>query len=290
LDSSGNGLTLTDYNSDYPLSATSEMGDGSLYNDTGNYVQGLYRVDAGLPASFPGISGGTGTDFTVYFRFKPASTAVGANFRGVLWSKSGFGVQQNPNYSDMLCRMYSTGLHDITASLGDTNWHTIILRWNGSGDDEFSVYTDSVKEGTTHTLATNDNDFEEAFKVGNLYHNPPQSAYSMAGYLDEVAIWDEPLSTDDIALLDSVGIQDFLAYVEVSTATAASAALKATISTTADTGATLGTSRTSIAIDDTDAPRRVHTGRRIVNGKRTGGGRRVSGGRIVGPRAGRGRR
>jgi len=71
---------------------------------------------------------------------------------------------------------------------------------------------------------------------------------------------------------------------------AASSALKAAASTTGGTGATLGTARTSVLVEEHDAPRRVHTGRRIVNGKRTGGGRRVSGGRIVGPRAGRGRR
>lgn len=57
----------------------------------------------------------------------------------------------------MRFRCYSTGTGwvgaDTNAAIG-TGWHHIVGRWNGSGDDEISIWVDGVKQTATATMAT----------------------------------------------------------------------------------------------------------------------------------------
>jgi Concanavalin A-like lectin/glucanases superfamily len=211
-DGSGNGLTLADNNSDYPFSATSWSGDGSLYGTgfTPTNNSYLLRTDANLPATFPGKNAGSGIDYTVYVRFRTGGNTAVSRWLITKWVTGLVGAFRifHQASNNIVADHYNSSsvAHSIVWTLPDTtNFHSVVLRWQGGTDDEVAGFLNGTKSGTTHTVSTIKTS-TGGLEVGNVQG----TTRFFLGYIDEIAIWDEALSDAQIASLHSLGIYAFL--------------------------------------------------------------------------------
>jgi hypothetical protein len=95
----------------------------------------------------------------------------------------------------------------------DTEWHHILVTYNGNSDlDGVTMYidgssvalslasTDSLPSGTDITTATD-------MCLGGFINNAASNTriYSFTGNMDEVAIWDKELSSDEVSAVYNSG-------------------------------------------------------------------------------------
>jgi hypothetical protein len=210
-DSSGNQFHMPDAgNDDYRFSSVSDLG-GSLL---GVYTEAncLQEVDANCPSTFPGKDSGTGTDYTVYIRCRvpasPGASYHAATIKGTDGTYSWKIVNQTSS-TIMRAQHYGDSAHHGMNFTGvnDGNWHSYVIRWQGSTDDEFSFWKDGVKNATTFTVS-NVRATTTPFKIGNFEID---GVWPFEDYIDEVAVYDRALPDQYIGLIASTGLHPYFA-------------------------------------------------------------------------------
>jgi hypothetical protein len=217
VDGSGAGRDFLDTGSfGYDFSVDSDFGDNSLDSPLVGRPQALSILDTSLPLDFPGKLGGTGDSYTIYIRTKTRASATGSarQFldKSALFT-SGWLISNETtnNDRDVLCRHTDTlsANHDITVTLPDhLNFHTVIMRYRGSTDDELSVWLNAVKDPVTRTPVDGPDQHAGAFFGGNSGNIGNRS---MDARLDEVAVWARDLTEAEIVQLDAEGVEAFTA-------------------------------------------------------------------------------
>jgi len=195
---------------DYPLSAVSEMGDGSLLHTIKESQNALSVAEANLPADFPGKASGTGTDYTVYLRIRtqPSISTIGRIYAIHADAFKGWYISQEVTNGDrdVGCVHTDDGntSHFITLTTPDTtNFHTVVMRYK---DGVVTGWLNGVKDGTEHTV-TGPKEAATALFLGNSGDAEPRSPDA---YQDELAIFARALTDAEIVTLDEAGIWEFL--------------------------------------------------------------------------------
>jgi len=218
-DLSGNGNTMLDYSnmghSEEGLNGHCAYGDDTVVS-TSDYC--LYIADGNLPATWPGKDGGSCSAYTFYIRARITTTVHVDQIRGIFAKRYAWGQ----NFSTELMQSYSNasnvsaghydGDTNYSISCGTsndtTNFHTWIVRWDGDDTDEFAVWYDGTKKGTTYnpTSIGSTASFDSAigaFKSGS-------NTAGMCAAVDEFSLWDRALTLAEISQLANNGIVGLL--------------------------------------------------------------------------------
>jgi hypothetical protein len=129
-----------------------------------------------------GIASATGTIFSI-----TAPSGFGGSAVGLSSGNAVGRIQQNGS---------TIGFGDVTSAgtYADNQWHHIALTYNGTTRTGI-LYMDGASVGTLTTVSSL-NQVTDAFRIGTGLGN---AFGAFGGYIDEVAIWNRPLSAVEIA-------------------------------------------------------------------------------------------
>ena len=209
---------------DYPLSATSGMGDGSLLHTGLGSKNALSVVEANLPSDFPGKASGDGTDYTAYIRFRTQAAATSTTRLFVLHATAfkGWYIAQAIGNDDRDIHCVHTDddntSHTIIIKVPDHNtFNTVILRYK---DGVVSAWLNGAKDATEHTV-TGPKESPNLLFIGNDGHS---SSRSPDAYQDELVIYARALTDTQNSGMNHFSAGTFLADAAADEAAAVAAA------------------------------------------------------------------
>lgn len=204
-DETANNNDLTDNNTVQQETSVVKQGAAAAKFDDDNQEY-LSIAHASLSASYPLHSGAT-TDFTIGGWIYITKTADNAD----TWYEdcndafpNSNGIQFRDNNGKFRW-IYETGgaesfiLANLNYSL--TTWYHIVIRWQGSTDDEFAMFLNAVKQSDTESPAT----IDESTSAVNFCTQVGNARYAPA-ILDEWFAFDEALTDTQIASIYNHGI------------------------------------------------------------------------------------
>jgi hypothetical protein len=192
------GNDLVEYNS-VGYNSDSKQGTNSaefIYTNSERFQRGTQ------PSGFPGGSGGsTPSDFTIGMWIK-FNTDTGP-FQRIYYIYDVFDLHRDS--SDNL-NFWTTSGANISANSTVTQdvWYHVVIRWQGSTDDELSMWVNGVKQDDYHTsISTWDSSSTRNLDIG-CYRGGSSNFFD--GRLDELFCMDRALSDAEIAEVYANGV------------------------------------------------------------------------------------
>ncbi len=187
---------------DFPLSAVSDFSDGSLLHTGLQSANALSVAEANLAADFPGKSGGTGEDYTVYSRIRTQSS-VSAIARRIIIITNSWQILQQPGNDDrdILCAHTddSSTQHTITLTVPDhDNFSSVAQRYKSG---VFSAWLNGAKD--SELTITGPKEVANALFIGN---DGNANSRSPDVYIDEIVIYARALTDTEMLSLHLKGM------------------------------------------------------------------------------------
>lgn len=206
-DSSDNSRDLSEdptigYVADAPYQTNSADFDAA--NDSS-----LYRAHADLPSSWLGRVNCTVYTTGAFFKFDTTTNGLDIIFgtEGVFYC----GQVQSSGNRVRMWHHNGLGQHTIDSdNTIDTGWHHVCCRWNGTGDDELSLWIDGSKQTTTATPPAARN-YGAAWVVG-AYRTT--GLWELDGKISEHFMFHRSLTDQEIQDISDGGMDNFLGTVE----------------------------------------------------------------------------
>lgn len=202
-DSSGDSQTLTN-NVGTISYDTDDLIKWGSYSAYFNDDRQLTRTNANLSASFPGKNGYTPTALSVVCWIKPAQVGVIQQIAGVVdftacWSLDLL-ADNTIEFKLWNDSQAATSKVSTTTVSSGSEYH-VAATWDGS---YMRLYVNGIAEGSpvAHTGIEDDELGGTPFVVGYVFN----TTYAYAGYIDELAVFNDCLSADEIASIYAHGL------------------------------------------------------------------------------------
>lgn len=194
--------------------------NGTTINQTGKVNRSYdFERDNGNYISLPsGVATSIGSgSFSISMWINPETSLSGTQYTVLLWNNPGSANEFRIHYYNGVLFFATIRSEEgwisaeKTISLNAGSWYYITATYNSSTKKQ-NIYVNAIT-GTEATRATATNAFSETTYLGKRDTTTTTNPDEFDGKIDEVAIWNRTLTTDEIALLYNDG--DGLGYQQV---------------------------------------------------------------------------
>lgn len=127
--------------------------------------------------------------------------------KGILGTNNGCGIYlYNEVFRGQLRDRYTALSVESTTNLNDGLWHHVVATVDRDSSTGFNVYIDNVLENTEDPTALSSDDLvtSDAFSLG-ARNSGTSWNYDFFGNMDQVAVWNKALTSDEVDLLYNSG-------------------------------------------------------------------------------------